>query len=215
MVFQPTLHRCGGWSSQPVWLSCLFVVTLARTRCSDACVAVVRFFCSRQPPSLLPGSGPSPVRQLSIATMRLLRLPLSSWPRLVCRLARSITGMAMFSLIQPAAIAGCWFLGVVDRWHPLRFCPCAERRLSRVPRFPNVKLCHALGPRQYCIAARFAAIAPCGFASLAPQLQQGRLCWYDVCFRGSITWLCLSLFTLRAALSDDDAKLASVECANS
>jgi hypothetical protein len=28
-------------------------------------------------------------------------------------------------------------------------------------------------------------------------------------FRGSITWLQSSLFTLRAALSDDDAKLAS------
>ena len=45
---------------------------------------------SGQPPSLLPGSGPSPVRRLSAATMWLLRLPLTSSGHLVWSLVPGI-----------------------------------------------------------------------------------------------------------------------------
>lgn len=69
-------------------------------------------------PSLLPGSSPSRVRQLSNGTMGALRLPLSSIRRLVFGLAAAIPGWRCALRSRRRASPPAASLDVVARWHP-------------------------------------------------------------------------------------------------
>jgi hypothetical protein len=94
-------------------------------------------------------------------------------------------------------------LGVVHRFHPLRFV--VPRRPTVLPgsqRTP-LHLCHTLRSRP-----NLGALPLCG-APVLPPLTPRRRLQRQISFQDSITWLWHSLSTLRAALLDDDARLAS------
>ena len=154
----------------------------------------------RQPPWLLTGSL-GMVRLLSNATMRPLRLPLSFSPSSLLSLSNTLLCPA-FSLAQ---ITGSLSArrGVV--WPG---SPCCwlfsegERRISQVPREPLRSFALLSDP------GRTSTPGLCG-VSVLPSVERWRRLQRQTLFRDSFTRLLDSPHTLRAAISDDDAMVAS------
>jgi hypothetical protein len=172
--------------------------------CSDLCVSVMfpnSSSVTRPLPSLLAGSDgtPSPVfwRYYAAATTAVAARPALRFSGV------APDGLELTSLVRSPGPGSPRprRLDVVHRFHPLR--PWSQGDHGS-PKFPanSSDLCPALGPRPAPCARslRRSGVAPVIATAKAPTS-------YD--FRGSITRLQSSLFTLRAVLTDDYAKLAS------
>jgi hypothetical protein len=155
--------------------------------------------CGR-PPSLLPGSCRFSVPRFSIGTMQSLRLPTHPlWLESIS--PRSPEVSTLFSWLPPVADRLDGGVDVLDRGRPfpvlVLWCgtgiPCFMVSLLMV--------CPALRPRP-CPRTSL-----CGPRILSPLSQRRRPSGISK-FRGSITRLSISLSTLHAAFSDDDARLA-------
>ena len=154
----------------------------------------------RQPPWLLPGFL-GMVRLLSIATMRLLRLPLSFSPNSLLSFRDTLLSPA-FSLAQNTGSLSAR-RGVV---RPVS--PCCwlfsegERRISQVSRKPL---------RPFALLSDPGRTFTPGFCSVSarPSVERLRRLQRSSLFRDSITRLLDSPHTLRAVISDDDAMVAS------
>ena len=138
---------------------------------------------------------------LSSATMRPLRLPLSLSPSSWLSLGDTLLCPA-FSLAQ---ITGSLS---VRRGVRLPVSPCfwlfseGERRISQVPREPLRPFALLSDP------GRTSTPGPCG-VSVLPSVERWRRLQRQTLFRDSITRLLDSPPTLRAAISGDDARVAS------
>jgi len=164
-------------------------------------VAPTRFRYHRLLPSLLPGSL-GLVRRLSVGTMKQIRLPRALLPPLGSSPCGAIPWVGLtVSLLEAgrptASRPGCCSAG--------SSCPAfGPKDAIGSPKFPAnpSDLCRALGPRS---APRARSLRRSDVAlAIATAKAPTR---YD--FRGSIPRLKPSLFTLRAVLTDDYAKLAS------
>ncbi len=159
---------------------------------------------TRPPPSLLPDSGgtPSPAfpRYYEAATTAVVSRPALHSLRALNRTALWLTSLVRSS--RPGSPRPAR-LGVVDRLHPLPVVgPQGTCGSPKFPENPSVPLpCSRTPAEPRCLA--FTALRCC-----PPSTEQGgpRRPWS---FRSSIARPQHWLFTLRAAIADDDAKLAS------
>ena len=154
----------------------------------------------RQPPSLLTGSLGT-VRLLSSATMRPLRLPLPFSPGSLLSPGDTLRCPVLSLARHTGSIAARQ--GVVMPVSPkVWLFSEGERRISQVPREPLRPFALLSDP------GRTSTPGGCG-VSVLPSVKRLRRLQRQTLFRDSITRLLDSPHTLRAAISDDDAMVAT------